>query len=93
MAANLTATRKGPTSGYTGPESRDTVRASEIYEIGASSNASAGDTVAFKTAMKRPQQVIGAYQYSVSGQTVTLTAMFAQTTAQVLAVEVIGLPG
>lgn len=93
MAANLTATRRGPTSGYTGPESRISGRASELYDIGASSNASAGDTVAFKTAMKRPQQVIGAYQYSISGQEVTLTAMFAQTTAQVLAVEVIGLPG
>jgi hypothetical protein len=92
MAANLTATRKGPTSRYTGPESRRSGRASEIYEIGASSNASAGDTVVFKSAMKRPQQVVGAYQYSISGQDITLTAMFAQTTAQVLAVEVIGLP-
>ena len=93
MAANLTAALKGPTRGYTGPESRRSGRASEIYEIGASADASAGDTVAFKTAMKRPQQVIGAYAYSVSGQTVTLTAMFGQTTLQVLAVEVIGLPG
>lgn len=93
MAANLTATRRGPTSGYTGPESRRSNRASELYEIGASSNAAAGDTVAFKTVMKRPQQVVGAYQYSVNGQEVTLTAMFAQTTAQVLAVEVIGYPG
>lgn len=92
MAANLTATRKGPTSGYTGPESRKSGRGSELYDIGASSNAAAGDTVTFKTVMKRPQQVIGAYQYSISGQDVTLTAMFAQTTAQVLAVEVIGLP-
>lgn len=93
MAANLTATRKGPTSGYTGPESRRSGRASEIYEIGASSDAVAGDTIAFKTAMKRPQQVVGAYQYSISGQEVTLTAMFAQTTLQKLAVEVIGMPG
>jgi len=92
LAANLTATRKGPTGGYTGPESRRSGRASEIYEIGASSNAAAGDTVAFKTAMKRPQQVVGAYEYDISGQTVTLTAMFAQTTDQTLAVEVIGLP-
>lgn len=93
MAANLTATRRGPTSGYTGPEGTRGPRAQEFYDIGASSNASAGDTVAFTTAMKRPQQVVGAYQYAISGQTVTLTAMFAQTTAQVLAVTVIGLPG
>ena len=92
MAANLTATRKGPTSGYTGSEGRRSNRASEIFEIGASSNASAGHTVVFNTAMKRPQQVIGAYQYAISGSQVTLTAMFAQTTAQVLAIEVIGLP-
>lgn len=92
MAANLTAARKGPTRGYTGPESRKSGRASEIYEIGASSNASAGDTVAFNTVMRRPQQVIGAYDYEISGRQVTLTAMFAQTTDQVLAVEVIGLP-
>lgn len=92
MAANLTATRKGPTSKYTGPESRRSGRASEIYEIGASSNASAGDTVAFKSAMKRPQQVVGAYDYVISGQEVTLMAMFAQTTTQHLAIEVIGLP-
>lgn len=91
MAANLTATRKGPTSGYTGSE-RGRNRASEIFEIGASSNASAGDTVVFKTAMKRPQQVVGAYQYEISGNEITLTAMFAQTTTQKLAVEVIGLP-
>ena len=93
MAANLTATRRGPTSGYTGPESRRSGRASEIYDIGASSDASAGDTVAFKTAMKRPQQVVGAYAYSIVGQQVTLTALVGQTTLQVLAVEVIGLPG
>lgn len=92
MAANLTAALKGPTSKYTGPESRKSGRASEIYEIGASSNASAGDTVVINTVMKRPQQVVGAYQYSISGQAVTLTAMFAQTTLQVLAIEVIGLP-
>lgn len=93
MAANLTATRKGPTSGYTGSESRDTPRVSEIFEIGASSNASAGDTVAITTAMKSPQQVIGAYSYTISGNVVTLEAMFAQTTIQKLAVEIIGLPG
>ena len=99
MAVNLFATRKGPTSGYTGPESRKSGRASEIWEISASSNASADDTSpaagtagALTTAMSRPQQVIGPYKYSISGRTVTLTAIVAQTTAQVMAVEVIGLP-
>jgi hypothetical protein len=93
MAANLTATHRGPTSGYTGPESRNSVRASELYDIGASVDAAAGDTVAFKTKMKRPQMVVGPYAYSISGQTVTLTAMFGQTTLQVLGVEVVGMPG
>lgn len=93
MADNLLATRKGPTPGYTGPESRNSPRASEIYEITATSNAAAGDTTpAFKTAMKRPQQVIGAYDYTITGNSIVLTALFAQTTAQKLAVEVIGLP-
>lgn len=92
MAANLTATLKGPSGYYTGAESRESGRGSEIYEIGASSNASAGDTVVFNSVMGRPQQVIGAYQYTISGKAITLTAMFAQTTAQVLAIEVIGLP-
>lgn len=92
MALNLTATRRGPTSAYTGPEGSRGPRANEFYDVGASSNASAGDTVVFTTAMKRPQQVVGAYQYSISGQSVTLTAMFAQTTAQVLAIQVIGMP-
>jgi hypothetical protein len=92
MAANLTATRRGPTSRYTGPESRKSGRASELFDIGASSNASAGDTVAFKTAMKRPQQVIGPYSYTISGQEVTLEALVAQTTVQVVGVEVIGMP-
>lgn len=93
MAENLLATRKGPTSGYTGPESRRSGRASEIFEITATSNASAGDTApAFKTAMKHPQQVIGAYSYVITGQSIVLEAMFAQTTIQKLSVEVIGLP-
>lgn len=91
MAANLTATLKGPTSGYTGPENRNSPRCSEIYEVGASSNASAGDTVVFNSVMNQPQQVIGAYDYVISGSQITLTAMFAQTTAQHLAIEVIGL--
>lgn len=92
MAANLTATLKGPTGKYTGPESRRSNRASEIYEIGASSNASAGDTVVFKSVMKRPQQVVGAFDYVISGQQITLTALFSQSTAQHLAIEVIGYP-
>lgn len=91
MAANLTATLKGPTSKYTGSESAGHgLRAEETYEIGASSNASAGDTVVFNSVMKRPQQVIGAYSYVISGQQITLEAMFAQTTIQKLAVRVIG---
>lgn len=92
MAANLTASQRNPGTVYTGPQSRRGPWASELFDIGASSNASAGDTVAFKTAMKQPKMVVGAYQYSISGQTVTLTAMFGQTTAQVLGVEVLGLP-
>lgn len=91
MAANLTATLKGPTSKFTGYEGRKSNRVSEIYDIGASSNASAGDTVAITTKMGRPQQVIGAYSFTISGKVVTLEAMFAQTTAQVLAVEIIGM--
>jgi hypothetical protein len=93
MAENLLATRKGPTSGYTGPESRRSGRASEIFEITATSNAAAGDTTpAFRTAMKRPQQVVGAYNYTITGNSIVLEAMFAQTTAQKLSVEIIGLP-
>lgn len=91
MAANLTAARRGPTNGYTG-SMRKGPWASEPYDIGASATAAAGDTVTFKTAMKRPKMVIGPYQYTISGQEVTLTAMFAQETTQVLGVEVLGLP-
>lgn len=94
MAENLLVTRKGPTGGYTGPESRNSGRASEIFEVTATSNAAAGDTApAFKTAMKRPQQVIGPYSYVITGQSIVIEAMFAQTTIQKLAIEVIGLPG
>lgn len=93
MAENLLATRKGPTSGYTGGESRRSGRVSEIYEITATSDAAAADTTpAFKTAMKRPEQVIGAYSYVITGQSIVLEAMFAQTTVQKLSVEVIGRP-
>lgn len=92
MAANLTATQRNPGSGYTGPQSRRSPWASELFDIGASSNASAGDTVAFKTSMKQPKMVVGPYQYAISGQQVTLTAMFSQTTTQVLGVEILGLP-
>lgn len=90
MAANLTATLAPAVAKYTGPESRRSPRQSEIYDIGASSNASAGDTVAITTLMKRPETVVGAYQYSISGQVVTLTAMFSQTTSQVLGIEILG---
>lgn len=96
MAVNLGGVPAGAGSGW---ESRRSPRVSEIWTITPSSDASAGDTspaagvaLAVTTRMKKPQRVIGPYTYSFSGQTVILTAMFAQTTLQPIDIEVIGLP-
>lgn len=97
MAVNLAGAFAGAGSGA---ESRRSPRVSEIWTITPSSDASAGDTspasgvagAVTPRFIKKPQRVIGPYTYSISGQTVILTAMFAQTTLQPIDIEVIGYP-
>lgn len=90
MAANLAAAFAGAGSGA---ESRRSPRVSEIWTVTPSADASAGDTGTFTTRfMKKPQRLIGPYTASYSGQVVTITAMFAQTTLQPIDIEVIGYP-
>lgn len=89
MAANLAAAFAGNAGIF---ESRRSPRASELWNVTPSSNASDGDTGTFVTRMKRPQIVCGPYAYSISGQTVTLTALFAQTTSETVGIEVVGYP-
>lgn len=87
MAATLTTAYAGTDT--MGPESRRSARASEIWTVtGSTSVANDTGTITPKY-IKRPQQVIGQFAYSISGQTITLTDLVGIGNS-VLAVEVIG---
>ena len=88
MAATLITAFAG---GKTIWESRRSSRASEIWTV-TGDTSSDGDTGTIKTNMKRPQVLIGPVSYSISGQTVTVTAITALAASEVVAVEIIGLP-
>lgn len=76
----------------TGPESRSGPRESEFWDITGNTSVD-GDSVAFSTRfMKRPQKVIGAVSWAISGQTVTVTLMAALAAAEVITIEVVGYP-
>lgn len=74
----------------TGPESRRSSRASELWAIVGSTGA-VDDTVAITTRfIKKPVACLGgAFAYSVSGQAITLTAKVALADLTA-AVEIIG---
>lgn len=75
-----------------GPESRRSPRQSELWKI-TGNTSSDGDSVAITTKyMKRPQFVIGAVSYAISGQVVTCTLMAALANGEVIGIEIVGLP-
>ena len=77
-----------------GPESRRSVRQSELWNLtGGAGNSAAGDTVAITTRyMKRPQFVQGAVAYTISGQVVTVKLLTAITAADIVGIEIVGFP-
>lgn len=76
----------------TGTESRRSPRASELWDI-TGDTSSDGDAVAFTTRnVLKPQKVIGAVSWAVSGQTVTVTLMAALAALEVITIEVVGYP-
>jgi hypothetical protein len=85
-----------PTASYagqsTGGESRRGPRTSEIWDITGDTSVD-GDSVAFSTRfMKRPEKVIGAVSWAISGQQVTVTLMAALAAGEVITIEVLGRP-
>lgn len=85
-----------PTAAYagqtTGPESRRGPRASELWNITGDTSVD-GDAVAFTPRfIRRPQLVVGAVSWAISGQTVTVTLMAALAAAEVISIEVVGYP-
>jgi hypothetical protein len=85
-----------PTAAYagltTGGESRKSPRVSEFWNITGNTSVD-GDSVALTPQnIKRPQLVIGAVSYAISGTTVTVTLMAALAAAEVIAIEVVGYP-
>lgn len=75
-----------------GQESRRGPRVSEFWNITGATSVD-GDAVAFATRyMKRPQQVLGAVSWAISGQTVTVTLMAALAGSEVITIEVVGYP-
>lgn len=75
----------------TGSESRRSPRASELWLI-TGDTSSDGDSVAITTRMKKPQRVVGAVSYAISGQVVTVTLIAALAAAEVMAIEIVGYP-
>lgn len=73
----------------TGFESRRSPRGSELWDI-TGDTSSDGDTVAFTTRMKKPQKVIGAVSWAISGQVVTVKLITALAAAEVISIEVVG---
>lgn len=75
-----------------GPESRRSPRISELWNITGDTSAD-GNTVAITTRyIHSPQIVMGAVSYSVSGRVVTCTLMAALAAAEVIGIEIVGLP-
>lgn len=84
-----TATFAGLT---TGTESRRSPRASELWDI-TGDTSSDGDQVTFTARnILKPQKVIGAVSYTISGQSVTITLITALAAAEVITIEVVGFP-
>jgi hypothetical protein len=66
---------------------------SELWDITGNTSVD-GDSVAFNTRhIKRPEKVIGAVSWAVSGQQVTVTLLAGLAAGEVLTIEVLGLPG
>lgn len=75
-----------------GPESRRSPRQSELWNVTGDTSAD-GNTVAITTRyMQRPQHVVGAVSYAISGRVVTCTLMAALAASEVIGVEIVGLP-
>lgn len=91
MAATLTTAFVGAGSGQ---ESRRSPRISELWNVvGGTGGSADGDTGTITTRYtKRPQRVIGAVSYTISGQAVTVTAITALAEGEAITVEVIGYP-
>lgn len=76
----------------TGTESRRSPRASELWDI-TGDTSSDGDQVAFTARnILKPQKVVGAVSYSISGQVVTVTLITALAALEVITIEVVGYP-
>lgn len=92
MAATLLTAFAGAGGGG---ESRRSPRASEIWTVTGGGGGSAdGDTGTITPRyMKRPQAIVGAVSFTISGQVVTITSITALADGEVLAVEVLGYPG
>ncbi len=75
-----------------GPESRRSPRQSELWKV-IGDTSSDGDAVAITTRyMKRPQFVVGAVSWAISGQVVTVTLITALAAAEVIGIEIVGYP-
>lgn len=75
----------------TGWESRRSPRGSELWTLtGGSGGSSDGDTVAITTKMKKPQALVGAASWAISGQVVTAALITALADGEVITVEIIG---
>ena len=75
----------------TGWESRRSPRASELWTI-TGDTSSDGDSVAITSRMLKPQLVIGAVSWAISGQTVTVSLITALAAAEVISIEIVGYP-
>lgn len=84
-----TAAFAGAGSGW---ESRRSSRVSEIWTI-TGDTSSDGDAVAITTRMTKPQLVIGAVSWAVSGQVATCTLITALAAAESISVEIVGYLG
>jgi len=74
-----------------GSESRKSPEQSELWSITGGSGGSAdGDTGTCTTRMRKPQKVIGAVSYTISGNVVTVTSISALGDGEVIAIEIIG---
>lgn len=75
----------------TGWESRRSPRASELWTI-TGDTSSDGDSVAITSRMLKPQLVIGAVSWVISGQIVTVSLITALAAAEVISIEIVGYP-
>lgn len=75
-----------------GAESRRSPRVSEIWTITGDTSVATNAVAITPRFIKKPQLVIGAVSWTISGQVVTVALLAALAAAETISIEIVGYP-